>query len=60
MQSRFVLSPNPETRGVAPRVVVATFFFLSGAIASSALYPHGGDRWWCVEECTGAREGGFG
>jgi hypothetical protein len=40
MQSRFVLSPNPEPRGVAPRVVVATFFFLSGAIASSALYPH--------------------
>ena len=40
MQSRFVLSPNPDTRGVAPRVVVATFFFLSGAIASSALYPH--------------------
>jgi hypothetical protein len=39
MQSRFVLSPNPEPRRVAPPVVVATFFFLSGAIASSALYP---------------------
>jgi hypothetical protein len=40
MQSRFVLSPNPEPRGVAPHVVVAAFFFLLGAIASSALYPH--------------------
>ena len=40
MQSRFALSPNPEPRGAAPRVMVATFFFLSGAIASTALYPH--------------------
>ena len=40
MQFRFVLSANPEPRVAAPRVVVATFFFLSGAIASSALYLH--------------------
>jgi hypothetical protein len=40
MQSRFVLSANPEPRVAAPRVVVATFFFLSGAIASGASYPH--------------------
>ena len=42
MQSRFVLFPNPKPRSVAPRVVVAVaaFFFLSGAITSSALYPH--------------------
>ena len=40
MQSRFVLSANHEPRGAALRVVVATFFFLSGAIASNALYPH--------------------
>ena len=39
MQSRFVLSPNPEPRGVAPHLMVATFFFLLGAIASGALYP---------------------
>ena len=41
VHSQFVLSPNREQRGVASRVVGATFFFLLGAIAASALYPRG-------------------
>jgi len=40
MQSRFVLSRKPERRGVASHLAGAILFFLLGAIAATALYPH--------------------
>jgi hypothetical protein len=40
MQSRFVLSRKPKGRGVASHLAGAILFFLLGAIAATALYPH--------------------
>ena len=40
VQSRFVLSRKLEWRGVASHLAGAILFFLLGAIAATALYPH--------------------
>ena len=40
MPSQFVFSPEPRGPGIASRIASATLFFLLGAIAATALYPH--------------------
>jgi hypothetical protein len=40
MPSQLVFSPESKRRGVASRIAGATLFFLLGAIAATALYPH--------------------
>jgi hypothetical protein len=40
MLSQFVFSPKPKGRRITSRIASATLFFLLGAIAATALYPH--------------------
>jgi hypothetical protein len=40
MPSQFVFSPEPRGRGIASRIASASLFFVLGAIAATALYPH--------------------
>ena len=40
MQPRLLLSPKPKRHGIASHVAGAISFFLLGAIAATALYPH--------------------
>lgn len=40
MPSQFFFSPEPRGRGIASRIAGASLFFVLGAVAATALYPH--------------------